>query len=59
MLEGQMEVFDGVSASMRPRRMRLGCPAERVGPNQGYAGFNEAEANAPRMPRRRASCALA
>ncbi len=39
--------------------MRLGCPAERVGPNQGYAGFNEAEANAPRMPRRRASCALA
>ena len=36
-------------ASMRPRRVRLGCPATRSILSRGTPRFNEAEAHAPRM----------
>src|SRR5579885_3159262 len=36
-------------ASMRPRRMRLGCGVFFFFYPSAFSGFNEAEANAPRM----------
>ncbi len=39
-------------ASMRPRRVRLGCEAARRGRTPASARFNEAEARTPRMLRR-------
>src|SRR5579872_4164818 len=42
-------------ASMRPRRVRLGCRAALQADHVADHGFNEAEARAPRMPRRTAS----
>src|SRR5581483_6889663 len=37
------------SASMRPRRVRLGWPEAVLVPRRPHRGFNEAEARAPRM----------
>jgi len=38
-------------ASMRPRRVRLGCAVSVSVAVAAAVGFNEAEARAPRMPR--------
>ncbi len=43
------EGVDSNPPSMRPRRVRLGCPNRRAQGPPAYRAFNEAEARAPRM----------
>ena len=53
MLVADRDTAQRTAASMRPRRARLGCGrAVRVRTRATDAGFNEAEARAPRMPTR-------
>ena len=51
---GQALVALELLASMRPRRMRLGYNRLLLVFHVTYIGFNEAEAHAPRIPRRTA-----